>query len=55
MFQMNISEDLDKECPPKKYTNTTLDNILNISVIQSNLIIRMHQYSIGEKVEMNGF
>ena len=30
MSQKNISDGLYKECPPKKYTNTTLGNILKM-------------------------
>jgi len=45
----NICNDLYKECPPKKYNNSTLKNLLNSLVIQNNFIINSPQNYTKEK------
>ena len=45
----DICDDLYKECPPKKYTNSTLRSLLKSSVIQNNFLIHSPQNYTKEK------
>ena len=49
MFGKKIRDELYKECPPKKYTNSTLSTILKSSVIQRNFRIESRPNYTTEK------
>ena len=49
MFGKNIRDELYKECPPKKYTNSILSTILDSSVIQRNFHIKSRPNYTTEK------
>jgi len=49
MFGKKICDELYKECPPKKYTNSTLSTILKSSVIQRNFRIESRPNYTTEK------
>ena len=49
MFGKNIRDELYKECPPKKYTNSMLSTILDSSVIRRNFHIKSRPNYTTEK------
>lgn len=49
MLGKDVCDDIYKECPPKKYTNSTLKSLLNSEVVQKNFLIRFPQMYTKEK------